>query len=204
MNKLVFFLGPAGAGKTTLAKAVAVHRRATFLDMDVLLRPAAEAIMKQHGLDPTDRDSAEYKRLCRDLGYRITMDAALDNLGLNTDVFVVGPFTKETANPDWIGSELAKAGLSLAEIDVKVVLVGLANEELYRERISARHSDLDAWKLEHWNDFRKTLGQRIVKWPLPESSVNVIDNSDPDISKAAAEIEAFIYASEVDAGLTNR
>lgn len=45
MNKLVFFLGPAGAGKTTLAKAIASRRKVPFFDMDILLRPAADAIM---------------------------------------------------------------------------------------------------------------------------------------------------------------
>lgn len=61
MNKLVFFLGPAGAGKTTLAKAIASRRKVPFFDMDILLRPAADAIMTFHGLDPADRDSTDYK-----------------------------------------------------------------------------------------------------------------------------------------------
>ena len=129
MNKLVFFLGPAGAGKTTLAKAIASRRKVPFFDMDILLRPAADAIMTLHGLDPADRDSATYKKLCRDLGYRITMDAALDNINLGTDAFVVGPFTKEAADPEWISNELARIGSSLQDVDVKVVLVGLANED---------------------------------------------------------------------------
>lgn len=193
MNKLVFFLGPAGAGKTTLAKAVAARRKAAIFDMDILLRPAAEAIMTMHGLDPADRDSAAYKRLCRDLGYRITMDAALDNLGLSADIFVVGPFTKETEDPEWIGRELSRAGRSLQDTEVKVVLVGLGSEELYRTRIRDRQSPLDDWKLRHWDDFRKSLGSRTVRWPLPPASIARIDNSTPDTGAAAAAVEAFLY-----------
>lgn len=193
MNKLVFFLGPAGAGKTTLAKAIASRRKVPFFDMDILLRPAADAIMTFHGLDPADRDSADYKRLCRDLGYRITMDAALDNIGLNVDAFVVGPFTKEAANPDWISSELYRIGRSLQDVEVKVVLVELANEELYRTRIHDRQSPLDEWKFQHWDEFRKSFGNRSVKWPLPSSNVKVIDNSNPDITKTVAVVEHFIY-----------
>ncbi|WHY22324.1 AAA family ATPase [Paenibacillus sp. G2S3] len=193
MNKLVFFLGPAGAGKTTLAKAIASRRKVPFFDMDILLRPAADAIMTFHGLDPADRDSADYKRLCRDLGYRITMDAALDNIGLNVDAFVVGPFTKEAANPDWISSELSRIGRSLQDVEVKVVLVELANEELYRKRILDRQSPLDEWKFQHWDEFRKAFGNRSVTWPLPSSNVKVIDNSNPDITKTVATVEHFIY-----------
>ncbi|AWV33690.1 MULTISPECIES: AAA family ATPase [Paenibacillus] len=193
MNKLVFFLGPAGAGKTTLAKAIASRRKIPFFDMDILLRPAADAIMTLHGLDPADRDSAEYKRLCRDLGYRITMDAALDNISLDVDAFVVGPFTKEAANPDWISHELARIGRSLQDVEVKVVLVGLANEELYRERIQDRQSPLDEWKFQHWNEFRTSLGNRTVEWPLPAENIALIDNSNPDITATTAAVEQFIY-----------
>jgi dephospho-CoA kinase len=193
MNKLVFFLGPAGAGKTTLAKAIASYNKVPFFDMDILLRPAANAIMTLHGLDPSDRDSAEYKRLCRDLGYRITMDAALDNIGLDVDAFVVGPFTKEAADPDWISSELARIGRSLEDVEVKVVLVGLANEQLYLERIQGRHSSLDDWKIQNWDEFRNSLGERSVKWPLPASNVKLIDNSNPDITATVAAVEHFIY-----------
>ncbi|MEK3736250.1 MULTISPECIES: AAA family ATPase [Paenibacillus] len=193
MNKLVFFLGPAGAGKTTLAKAIASRRKIPFFDMDILLRPAADAIMTLHGLDPADRDSAEYKRLCRDLGYRITMDAALDNIGLDVDAFVVGPFTKEAANPDWISNELVRIGRSLLDVEVKVVLVGLANEELYRERIQDRQSPLDEWKFQHWNEFRTSLGNRTVAWPLPAENIALIDNSNPDIYATVAAVERFIY-----------
>lgn len=195
MNKLVFFLGPAGAGKTTLAKAVASRRKAALLDMDILLRPAADAIMTMHGLDPSDRDSIEYKRLCRDLGYRITMDAALDNIGLSNDIFVVGPFTKEAADPEWIGSELSRIGLSLKDIEVKVVLVTLANEELYRARIEGRLSPLDEWKFQHWDIFRSSLQSRTVAWPLPAPNVVLIDNSNPDVEVTAEEVERFIYSS---------
>src|SRR5665647_307340 len=106
MPKLVFFLGPAGSGKTTLAKTLIEKHHAAFFDMDTLARPAAEAIMTLSGLDPNDRDSPIYKQYCRDLGYRITMDAALENLHLGIDAFVIGPFTQELEDPLWLEQEL--------------------------------------------------------------------------------------------------
>lgn len=193
MNKLVFFLGPGGAGKTTLAKAVASRRKAAVLDMDILLRPAATAIMTMHGLDPDDRDSDEYKKLCRDLGYRITMDAALDNIGLSADLYVVGPFTQEAADPDWIEAELQLIGMTLQEVEVKVVLVTLKDEELFRERIAGRNSPLDGWKFRNWEQFRSAFSPRTVAWPLPEGKVTVIDNSSPELDVTAGIVEQFIY-----------
>lgn len=196
MNRLVFFLGAAGAGKTTLAQSLAMRRKAAFFDMDILLRPAADAIMKLHGLDPDDRDSEAYKKLCRDLGYRITMDAALDNIKLNTDCLVVGPFTKESADERWIGQELARIGRSLADVEVKAVVVSLAGEALYKERILARGSRLDTWKLNHWEEFRGALTKRTVNWPIPPSSILYFDNSGSDPGQAADVIERFVYPEQ--------
>jgi len=192
-SKLIFFLGGAGSGKTTLAKALSRKYKAAFLDMDILLRPAAEAIMTLQGLDPSDRDSPEYKRLCRDLGYRITMDAALDNVQLGVDTLVVGPFTKETETPDWIEQELARIGRSLDNTDVRVAYVYLQNEALYRQRITARQSPLDEWKLANWDAFRSSLDRKRVAWPLPAEYIAYIDNSSDDPAIAFAELERRMY-----------
>ncbi len=121
------------------------------------------------------------------------MDAALDNLGIDSDVFVVGPFTKEAADPGWIENELSRIGFTLQDIEVKVVLVTLADEELFRERILGRHSPLDDWKFRNWEVFRSSLGSRTVTWPLPEPNVALIDNSHPDVAVTAKLVEQFVY-----------
>ncbi|MGG4128199.1 AAA family ATPase [Paenibacillus illinoisensis] len=193
MSKLIFFLGGAGSGKTTLAKALSRKYKAAFFDMDILLRPAAEAIMTLQGLDPSDRDSPEYKRLCRDLGYRITMDAALDNVQLGIDTVVVGPFTKETETTGWIEQELSRIGRSLKDTDVRVAYIYLANEELYHKRIAARQSPLDEYKLANWDTFTASLARKQVAWPLPASSVVYIDNSEEDVNVALSEVERHMY-----------
>ncbi|QMV41213.1 AAA family ATPase [Cohnella cholangitidis] len=195
MPKLIFVVGGAGAGKTTLTKAIAGKRGAPMLDMDTLLRPAAIALMTLAGLDPNDRDSSEYKKLCRDLGYRITMDAALENVAIGTDVFVVGPFTKETENPRWIKEELLKIGVSAETVEVKVIVVHLAGLEVYRERIGQRGTELDRWKLEHWAEFSRSLAMRVPKWDLPEESVLYFDNSQPLNEERLAVIKRFVYGT---------
>lgn len=149
--------------------------------------------MTLQGLDPSDRDSPEYKRLCRDLGYRITMDAALDNVQLGIDTIVVGPFTKEIGTPDWIEQELARIGRSLKDTDVRVAYIYLENEALYHERITARQSPLDEWKLANWDAFRASLVRKEVKWPLQASSVAYINNSSDDPAIAYDELERRMY-----------
>ncbi|BBH22284.1 ATPase [Paenibacillus baekrokdamisoli] len=196
MRKLIFVLGGAGAGKTTVAKALAHTRRAALFDMDTLLRPAAEAIMTQAGLDPNDRDSATYKRLCRDLGYRITMDAALENIAIGTDAIVIGPFTQETEDPLWLENELAAIGATMNEVEVKVVVVHLQDEQLYQQRIEARSSVLDRWKLDNWSQFRRSLTRREIKWNLATDSILYFDNSGMLSEERLTMLERFIYGNE--------
>jgi predicted kinase len=196
MPKLVFFLGPAGSGKTTIAKFLVKKHRAAFFDMDTFSRPAAETIMTLSGLDPNDRDSPIYKQYCRDLGYRITMDAALENLQLGVDVFVIGPFTKELEDPSWLEQELSKKDLSLEAVDVKAVFIYLPNDSFYHARIKERGSALDAWKLENWSHFSKSLIRREIKWKLPPTSILYFDNSEPLIPEWQSLIEKFVYGLE--------
>lgn len=193
MRKLVFFVGGAGAGKTTLAKAMAKRRGVAILDMDTVLRPAAVALMTQAGLDPSDRDSSFYKTLCRDLGYRITMDAALENIAIGGDIFVIGPFTKETETPDWIEQELSAIGASLVDVDVKVVFVYLQDDKLHYERIVQRGSVLDQYKLDNWSEFSRSLVKRELKWRIPASSVLYFDNSQGLDEQSLASLEQFVY-----------
>ncbi|QYR21027.1 AAA family ATPase [Paenibacillus sp. sptzw28] len=196
MRKLIFFIGGAGAGKTTLAKALAKRRRPALFDMDTLSRPASEAIMTLSGLDPSDRDSAVYKSRCRDLGYRLTMDAALENVEIGTDAIVIGPFTRETDDPQWLERELARIGGTLDDVEVKVIFVSLHDEQLYHKRISDRGLGLDAWKLENWNEFSRSLVGRTVKWNLPAGSVLYFDNSESISEETISILERFVYGSE--------
>ncbi|WP_230986662.1 AAA family ATPase [Cohnella fermenti] len=177
-GRLIFVVGPAGAGKTTIAKELAKRLRAALLDMDMFARPASERIMTLAGLDPEDRDSDEYKKLCRDLGYRMTMNAALDQLELGLDAIVVGPFTKETESAEWLEAELSRLGERRSEVEVKAIYVILHDLELYRRRIEGRGLAADEWKLRNWDSFSRSLAVRQIKWKLPDDSVLYWDNAD--------------------------
>ncbi len=193
MRKLVFFVGGAGSGKTTIAKGITIKEHPVFLDMDTASRPASEKIMSLMGHDPDDRDSAAYKLLCRDLGYRLTMDVALENLELGLDVFAVGPFTSEIRNPNWIHEELAKIGATVHDVEVKVVYVYLEDMTQYKKRIEERGHKADEWKLANWDEFVQRMQRTEVQWNLPANSVLYFDNSQGTLEENIISVEHFIY-----------
>ncbi|MWC27744.1 AAA family ATPase [Paenibacillus sp. MMS18-CY102] len=195
-TRLVFFVGGAGAGKTTLAKALARRRKMAVLDMDTLLRPAADALMANAGLDPSDRDSDAYKRLCRDLGYRITMDAALENVGNGIDAVVIGPFTKEIADPKWLDQELAKLGEARLTVEVKAIFVYLPDHQHHYERIHERGLAMDRYKLDHWEAFSQSLIRREIDWDLPDNAVLYYNNSKPISEQTLVLLEQFVYGTK--------
>lgn len=192
MQKLVFFVGVAGTGKTTVALKLSQFISAAFLDRDTIGGRFVEAILEMKGLDPKDRDSDFYKTNLRDLEYDTAKDVCIENLAAGQNVFMISPFTAELKNQEWIEDVLAAAGLTKAQVDVKVIVVTLEDMELQHKRIVTRGTERDTWKLEHWGDFQKRVDfVPAINWDIPSSSVLVFDNSGELTEEKIARLKEF-------------
>jgi len=146
MAQLTVICGPAGVGKSTFGRALAVELAACFLDSDTVSEPVVCAGLQLAGLDPNDRDSSEYKAAFRDAVYDCLYATAAENLP-HVPVVMVGPFTREIQDEQWKEELEGRFGVSL-----EVVFVTCDTEER-RKRMIARGNSRDLPKFADWDGY---------------------------------------------------
>lgn len=178
MQKLVYFVGVAGTGKTTVAAKAVSHVGAAFLDRDTVGGRFVEAFLAKEGLDTDDRDSDYYKENLRDLEYDTTADICVENLKMNQNVFMISPFTAELKSEVYLENLLERAGKTKKDVSVKVVVVTLEDIEQQKDRIESRGTDRDNWKLENWDSYETRVNfVPEINWDIPEAQILKFDNS---------------------------
>ncbi|SMP69634.1 Predicted kinase [Neorhodopirellula lusitana] len=136
--------GAAGVGKSTFGKELATKLAAVLLDSDTVTEPVVRAGLVAAGLEPTDRDSPEYKRLFRDAVYECLFQTAADNLD-HVSVVIVGPFTRELGDVTWPDQIRDRFGIQ------PTIWYLTCDDEVRRQRILGRGNPRDQAKLVDWN-----------------------------------------------------
>ncbi|MGP4038930.1 AAA family ATPase [Gracilibacillus sp. D59] len=193
MQKLVFFVGVAGTGKTTVAEKISEHIPCAFLDRDTVGGRFVERFLEMNDLDPKDRDSKFYKENLRDLEYDTTKDICIENLRVGQNVFMISPFTAELKNKEWIEEVVTASGKTKEEVDVKVVVVTLQDIEQQRKRIEERGTERDTWKLENWDSYETRVDfVPTINWDIPKGNIEIFDNSGDLTEEKVEKLVSFL------------
>ena len=97
-----------------------------------------------------NRSSDFFNKNIRDYEYETIVAMALEALNYENIVLVNAPFTKEIRSIDYINGLKSK----LKKINASLVVVWVeTSKEVCRQRMIARNSDRDSWKLAHWDEY---------------------------------------------------
>lgn len=124
--------GGAGAGKSTLGKALAASTGAVLLDLDTVTDGLLDHLFPVTGL-PGHWNDDRYREWVRPARYAALLDVAAEQLGLGRDVVLTAPFSAELGGgPEW---ETLRGTLSSAAL---LVVWLYASDQVRSSRVRER------------------------------------------------------------------
>lgn len=185
---LLFVAGYAGSGKSMIGKIIASKLQAPFLDKDTVSIPLlAEALRLTVG-DPNDRRSDFYRTHFKDLEYECAIDVAWENLRLAPNAVVVGPFSSNFLDHEW----MAKLDKNAKKIGATwhVIWVYTSPDQALR-MLKSRRKPRDFQLIENWE---KHLERCPYDLPPPVDTPNytVLKNDGRNLHDIADDIDAIL------------
>ncbi|HWT74451.1 MAG TPA: AAA family ATPase [Mobilitalea sp.] len=169
MKKLILVTSPPACGKTFISKQLSkTLKHVVYLDKDTLII-LSKQIFKVAS-EPYDRSSKFFEENIRDYEYETVVALALEALDYDDIVLINAPFTEEIRDMNYINNLKVK----LKEKNTRLVVVWVETSiEVCRQRMIARNSDRDTWKLEHWDEYIASCNFNV---PTTLDDPNVIDD----------------------------
>ncbi len=149
VKKLILVTSPPACGKTYISKELAKNlKHVVYLDKDTLITLSKQIFVVAG--QPYNRSSDFFEENIRNYEYDCVVDLALEALEYDDIVLINAPFTREIRDMEYIKNLKAK----LAEKNATLVTIWVETDpEVVHQRMIARNSDRDTWKLEHWDEY---------------------------------------------------
>ena len=149
MKKLILVTSPPSSGKTYVSKKLAkVLKHVVYLDKDTLI-PLSKQIFVAAG-EEYNRSSPFFEQFIRDFEYETVVDLALEALEYDDIVLINAPFSDEIRDKNYIQN----LKNMLKEKNASLVIIWVvATLEVCKQRMIARNSDRDTWKLANWDEY---------------------------------------------------
>lgn len=159
MKKMILVTSPPACGKTYISKELAKNlKHVVYLDKDTLI-PLSNRVFAAAG-EEINRSSQFFEENIRDFEYEVIVDLGVEALEYDDIVLINAPFTEEVHNEETMETFRTK----LRRKGAKLVIVWVVTDpEVCHQRMIDRNSDRDTWKLEHWDEYIKT-----VDFSIPE------------------------------------
>lgn len=173
MKHLILVTSPPASGKTYISKQLAKKlKHIVYLDKDALV-PLSNRTFIAAG-EEINRSSDFFEENIRNYEYDVILDMAIEALEYEDLVLINAPFTREIRDNDFVIS-LKKR---LADIGAQLTLVWVeTNVEICRQRMIARNSDRDVWKINNWDEYIATRNYNAPDIPALKDCTLIFNNS---------------------------
>ncbi len=153
-RQLVIITGCAGAGKTTIGKTLAQKLGYCYIDKDTVTREYTDFILERSGSSKCDRESQLYRGEILPIEYSVTFKLCREILDNGCNVVLTIPFISQIQ--DYSKWEEIKSASRIRNIDVKFIWIEHIIET-EKENLILRDADRDKYKLEHWDEYSKSV-----------------------------------------------
>ena len=157
VKRLFLVTSPPACGKTYVSKALAkALSPIVYLDKDTLIVLSKQIFAVAH--EEYNRSSRFFEDNIRNYEYDAIVALALEALDYSDSCLINAPFTREVRSADYmrrLRARLARKGALLTVIWVKT------DPEVVHQRMIARNSDRDVWKLAHWDEYNAGVNYAI-------------------------------------------
>lgn len=173
---IIFLIGPAASGKSSVGKLLANEYRMTYLDKDIVCNNFTGNMLEEHGFDRGARDGCDYyKDTIMPIEYKTILDIAHTNVQIGNSVILDAPFGAYFNNSNYI-NELRESYGWNEDIHTIVLRVHVQPEVL-KVRMLERNNERDQWKFEHWDEYIASIMATTCEWcGIPKLEY---DNSHP-------------------------
>ena len=187
-KKLILVTSPPACGKTYISKQLAKRlKHVVYLDKDTLITLSKQIFVVAG--EPYNRSSDFFEENIRNYEYECIVDLALEALEYNNIALINAPFTREIRDMEYIDKLKEK----LKEKSATLVVVWVeTSPEIVRQRMIARNSDRDTWKLENWDEYIKScnfsIPQNLDDSNIKDDLLIFKNNNSEEFEKSMKEI----------------
>lgn len=194
MKHLILVTSPPASGKTYVSKQLAKRLdHVVYLDKDSLIPLSKRVFIAAN--QEINRSSDFFEKNIRNYEYDAIIDIAIEALEYEDLVLINAPFTREIRDDEYMKALKAK----LAGIGASLALIWIVTDiEVCRQRMIARNSDRDGWKIAHWDEYIASRNYKTPDIPSLDGCMQIFYNSsDEEFEESMQRITAYLESKGI-------